>query len=85
MDEKTPQPQETKPANKGSVASKGPPPSRRNWALILCALVAGGWFFWPRGHHARVLGIEERVQNILTHTPLIGQYPVNPGEGIHRY
>lgn len=85
MDEKPAQQQDTTPDNQASVVATGPKPSRRHWALILGALVAGGWFFWPRCQPARVLGIEERVQNILTHTPLIGQYPVNPSESIHRH
>jgi membrane dipeptidase len=44
--------------------------------------VAGGWFLWPHYcHHTRVLTIEDRVQHILTTTPLIGmifQFDVIP-------
>lgn len=44
-----------------------------NWGLIVCTLLAGGWFFGPRCNHTRVLTIEERVHKILTQTPLIGE------------
>ncbi|KAJ5330302.1 Peptidase M19 renal dipeptidase [Penicillium atrosanguineum] len=67
MDEKTPQIFNDAPSQK-------PKPSRRNWGnlgLIICTLLAGGWFFGPRCNHGRVLTIEERVHNILTQTALI--------------
>ncbi|KAJ5194535.1 uncharacterized protein N7498_007973 [Penicillium cinerascens] len=65
MDEKHPR----IPFNDAPV--QRPKSSRRSWGLVLCTLLAGGWFFWPRYHHARVLSIEDRVHNILTRTPLI--------------
>ncbi|KAJ5238999.1 hypothetical protein N7468_003618 [Penicillium chermesinum] len=43
------------------------------WALLLLILVAGQWLLWLRTLRAAPgpLTIEERVQKILTHTPLI--------------
>ncbi|KAJ5772557.1 Peptidase M19 renal dipeptidase [Penicillium odoratum] len=45
---------------------------KRRWALLLFSVIAGGWFLRPHCHHVhRIASIEERVQNILTQTPLI--------------
>ncbi|KAJ5557354.1 Peptidase M19 renal dipeptidase [Penicillium frequentans] len=45
---------------------------KRGWALLLCSVLAGGWFLRPHCHHVhRVPTIEERVHHILTQTPLI--------------
>lgn len=47
---------------------------KRGWALLLCSVLAGGWFLRPHCHHVhRVPTIEERVHHILTQTPLIGK------------
>lgn len=62
------------------TSSKASPTDRksstRGWFLLLGALLAGGWFLWPHycHHigHTRVLTIEDRVQHILSTTPLIG-------------
>lgn len=67
MDEKHPQ----TPRNDAPIQK--PKSSWRSWSLVLCALLAGGWLLWPRCHPARVLSIEDRVHNILTQTPLIGE------------
>lgn len=68
----------TSSRDRGTSAASKPPRSStplRTWALALCTLLAGAWFLWPfsRCQHARVLSIEDRVQRILTHTPLIGK------------
>ncbi|KAJ5584805.1 uncharacterized protein N7459_004605 [Penicillium hispanicum] len=50
------------------------PKPRRSWAVLLTAVLAGGWFFWPHCRHAHrshASSIEDRVHTILTHTPLI--------------
>ncbi|KAJ5102418.1 hypothetical protein NUU61_004640 [Penicillium alfredii] len=41
------------------------------WGLILVALVAGSWLFAPHCHHSHAVSIEDRVQRILSKTPLI--------------
>lgn len=71
MDEK--HPQIFNEALNASAPSNQKPKSSRNWGLVICTLLAGSWFLWPRCHHTRVLTIEERVHNILTQTPLIGE------------
>lgn len=84
MDEKAAL-QDSSSSRDSGPAVDGPKPSRSSWrtfALALCALVAGVWFFRPYSHchhDARVLSIEDRVQNILTHTPLIGKERTDSG------
>jgi membrane dipeptidase len=42
------------------------------WSLFVCAILATAWF--TRLHFSySTLSIEERVQKILSHTPLIGK------------
>ena len=66
-------------ASKSSTACPGASKSSvRGWILLLCTLLAGGWFLGPHYcHHlrTRVLTIEERVRHILSTTPLIGMIP----------
>ncbi|KAJ5159401.1 dipeptidase [Penicillium canariense] len=55
-------------------APPAPKSSFRGWILLLGSLLAGGWFLWPHScqlARVRTLTIEDRVQNILTTTPLI--------------
>lgn len=50
--------------------------SSRNWLLLLLALVGAGWFLWPRCSHRMLrkpVTLQDRVHNILTKTPLIGE------------
>jgi hypothetical protein len=55
------------------TAPSPPKSSIRGWILLISTLVAGGWFLWPHYcRHTRVLTIEDRVQHILSTTPLIG-------------
>lgn len=72
MDEKL----ETQPSyTGGSTCHPGPRGFRsflRHWALAICFLLAGGWLFWSHSCHVRLVSIEERVENILAQTPLIG-------------
>jgi hypothetical protein len=62
------------PASSADSSSGIPRSSIRSWILLFSALVTGGWFLWPHYcHHTRVLTIEDRVQHILSTTPLIGR------------
>ncbi|KAJ6029721.1 hypothetical protein N7499_000867 [Penicillium canescens] len=44
---------------------------KRSWWMILCAAVATGWFAWPYLCCSPPLRIEDRVERILSQTPLI--------------
>ena len=63
---------------KGTQAENKRRPSR-SWGVLLIALLAGGWFFWPHCRHAHASSIEDRVYKILTHTPLIGEFSLDWG------
>lgn len=57
------------------IPSKGVESSRRKWLWILFTVIGGGWFFWPRCSHHMLrtpITLQDRVHNILTNTPLIG-------------
>jgi len=47
-------------------------PFTRIWSLFLCAILATAWFSQPH-LSCSPLSIEERVQKILSQTPLIGK------------
>ena len=66
------------PENPTMVRSK-PSGWKRSWALLLCSVLAGGWFLRPHCHHVhRTANIKDRVHTILTQTPLIGINDIIP-------
>src|SRR4051794_39869930 len=56
------------------VQSKTP---KRSWWMMLCAALATGWFAWPYLCCSPPLSIEDRVERILSQTPLIGRNESN--------
>ncbi|KAJ5762576.1 uncharacterized protein N7511_005958 [Penicillium nucicola] len=63
--------------------SKSP---RRSWWMILCAALTIGWFAWPYVGCSPPLSIEDRVERILSQTPLIDghdDFPIFVREVFH--